>query len=592
MKTVATMGVICKSLRPHGWGGLLVCIMLIATPVQAVEHFTIGKQVRPWAVWGEFDALDAVSQPGWIQPRRTEFEVNILQQLLGNGQLYTGKNPPSDSYRPGVDGRIWSLNVPITEEHTLLRLMDGLSDSLAFDYFDRLASNNGVVFFIDLGIPFPVSQISFYPLSFGTHPELFVRGYELFGNDGAPDKVDKLGEPIYTLLDAESDNIDVVVRNSRFAAQHLRYIKFRITSPQPLELDQLEIRGEGYVRRAVFVSDIIDLEDLTNLGPVVWNSRKDPGSLLHIQSRVRASEAVQWTPWSEPYAASGQVLSSAGPARFVQWQVVMETQVTEGRAQLDSLSFAFSRPVLGRQIAAEISPRQEVQLGTEQRFSYVIKSTIAAEDKGFDRIEIFTPTRAQLQQVYLGERELSLTAYQVETQEHVLTVELLEERIVQSGQDVRLVFDTSVLIYGTRVGGRVWASWDADLLPQWIEAGREEALTVRGATSSLGQVVSEPAVLPPVFTPNGDGINDAATITFRLSQVLGDAPLQVRVFDLSGRQVVALLERAVESASFRVQWDGRDAAAQLVPPGFYIYQIALQGDAADFVRSGTVGVAY
>ena len=82
----------------------------------------------------------------------------------------------------------------------------GLSDSLSFNKFNRVKSNIGVLINVDLGIPFPVSEISFYPLDFGAHVDLYLKGYELFANDGSPENVDEGGQPLYTLLDAAPSN--------------------------------------------------------------------------------------------------------------------------------------------------------------------------------------------------------------------------------------------------------------------------------------------------------------------------------------------------------------------------------------------------
>ncbi|MFC1526334.1 hypothetical protein ACFL6X_05945 [Candidatus Latescibacterota bacterium] len=253
---------------------LLVAGMVSAAvcPARAdTELLAIGGGERPWEDWGTLDAIDWQSLPGWIQPRRTTADVNILHDMYANGQLYAGKSQPVGiGFRPGQDGRIWSINIPVAQNRTLFLLADGLQDTVAFDYFDRLASNAGVAIEVDLGIPFPVNEIAFYPLQFGSHVDLFVKGYELYANDGSPDRVDERGEPIYSLLSAVAANADMVVRNQAFSPQHVRYIKLRLTSPQAFELDQLEIRGEGFVRRAGFQSEIIDLGDLANLGRMLW----------------------------------------------------------------------------------------------------------------------------------------------------------------------------------------------------------------------------------------------------------------------------------------------------------------------------------
>lgn len=617
---------------------LLASALLCLLPNQAaaeVEHLVIGNAARPWAEWGVGEAVDDLSVDGWIQPRRTTLDSNILQQLWENGQLYAGQQQGArSSFRLGLDGRIWSPNIPPGQNSTLLQLVNGRTDSLSLTYFNRLVQNANASIIVDLGIAYPVSQVLFYPLDFGIHADLFLKGYELSANDGAPENVDDRGDLIFTLLDAVPNNFELVAK-SEFALQYLRYIKLTSTSPQPFELDQLEIRGQGHVRRGVYTTHILDLGDVANWGRLVWHAVQDSGASIAVQSRVGrdgttliynqinelgAEEALSgatdeenkrtydrlpsnargsisadlenWTPWSTVYQASGQTVFSDGPGQFVQLRATLETTVPAARVQLDSLGFEFAQPVLGQRIVAAISPRQQVELGFEQSFTYTLRADIGAGDTGFDRIEVFTPAPAALQQVHLGQRILPASAYEVSAAAGALIVQLLDERIVDNGTEVRLVFVTKVSIYGTVFGGRVWASWEAEALPQQIEEEHLGTLRVRGAVESLGRVLDRVAVVPSIFTPNGDGVNDAATISFQLFQVIGAAPLQVRVYDLTGRPVVTLLDRPEENGAFTVAWDGRDGAGQSVLPGLYVYRVLLQGDADDFVRFGTVGVAY
>ena len=621
---------------------LLLCVFAFSGPGRRaeaeVQRFVVGAEDRPWSDWGIFDALDDQSLAGWIQPKRTTREVNILNELDLNGQLFAGETHPLyTGYRPDQDGRIWSPNVPPAENNTLLRLVDGLSDSVSFNKFNRLTGNTDVSLIVDLGIPFPVSEISFYPLDFGIHADLFIKGYELEASDGSPEEMDERDEPIYTLLDAVPLNTEAEVRNRNFSPQHMRYIKLTSTSPQAFELDQLEIRGEGYVKRAGFTSQIIDLGDLANFGRIFWASAEDPGSRLAVQTRIgrdrttliyyqinelgekeplegatdeenrRTYDALppaakgviqedtdNWTLWSAPYPSPGREVFSLGPGQFIQFRVALETEVLAARARVDSIALEFSRPVLGRRMVAQISPRESVDLGSEQTFTYVISPDIGAGDTGFDRVELVTPTWASLQRVKIRDRVLPESDYEVQREKNLLSVRLLdpEDRIESSEDALELVFDTHLLIYGTVFGGRVSASWETNLLPQLIEEEKVGDLVVLGSASSLGQVLGEIAATPGVFTPNGDGTNDRLSLAFQVSQVIGEAPLQVRIFDLSARLISTLLDRLAESDNFSVEWDGRDEAGRVVPPGLYLYRVELEGDTETFARSGIVGVAY
>jgi hypothetical protein len=617
---------------------LCVALCLSAVDLQAqTRHLVLGNGASPWAESGELQALDAEAAPGWIQPTRTTLAYNILHQLYASGQLYYGSSPGLwRGYRPGQDGRIWSPNVPGGQNDDLLMLADGIEDTLSFRYFNRVLSNDGVAFFVDLGIPYPVSRISFYPLDLGYHQDMYMKGYELLASDGSPAQTDAAGNPVYMLLSAVPDNDQRAVVDSSFVPQHLRYVQLKSTSGQAFELDQIEINGEGFVRVASFTSRIVDLGDIGNIGRIFWSAEQDPGSSLQVQTRVGrdlttrvyysinelgepealdgatdeinkaaydrlpsaargaiVDDTENWTLWSVPYDAVGQAVATDGPGRYLQVRLTLETETASARTRVDSVAVEYSQPVMARSVAAQVMPRQDVALGQTQSFTYQVVADVGAGDTGFDTIELDMPHWSGLQRVMLGGREIPVQALTVETSKDLLRLQLMEDRIHGADDVLELTFETTILVYGTVIGGRVWPSWRPELLPQQIVPGREGEMTVLGAAASLGRVLGRARSVPRVFSPNGDGANEITYVEFQVSQVIGSAPLQVRVFDLSGRPIVTLMDDApAESDNFRVAWNGLDASQKLVPPGLYLFEVRLRGDNGEVVRHGTVGVAY
>jgi flagellar hook assembly protein FlgD len=101
-------------------------------------------------------------------------------------------------------------------------------------------------------------------------------------------------------------------------------------------------------------------------------------------------------------------------------------------------------------------------------------------------------------------------------------------------------------------------------------------------------------VSPKVFTPNGDGINDQATIDFTLFKVHTVRPVTVSLHSLDGREVRSITS-TVTGGQQRFVWDGRDQVGAVVPPGMYIASIEVSTDASDAVGRQVallVGVAY
>ena len=103
--------------------------------------------------------------------------------------------------------------------------------------------------------------------------------------------------------------------------------------------------------------------------------------------------------------------------------------------------------------------------------------------------------------------------------------------------------------------------------------------------------------LSPVFSPNGDGINDVAFFRLTVLKVLEERPLQVNIYDLGGRLVgratsLGSASRAVTAGIVEFSWDGRDLSGQLVAPGIYLCRIKMEADKGDEELVRTVHVVY
>lgn len=611
-------------------------LVLYATSVAETKTFTIGSEEHPWEEWGTFEAIDHTSEPGWIQPVKTSKDVNILHQLYEEGRLYPFKEPIEPDYKPG-DARIWTPNAPFQENRQLLVLADGRKDSLSFNYFNRLVNNNGVAIYIDLGTAYPIYLVKFYPLPSPEHEEFYMKAYELYANDGTPESIDEKGKPIYHLLNAVPANMDRVVADSSFGSQYIQYIKLRNSSPLPFELDQIEIRGEGYIREAMFTSKIFDLGNIANFGRLQWSALEEEGSQVRIHTRTgrdqttlvyyqindigeyeelegETDEATQrrwerlpddakgpvvddtdnWTLWSAPYDSSGQLMAAKGPRRYVQIKVIMKSAFTTTRAMVDSVSFEYAQPTLARTLLGKISPNKGVGLGEPHIFTYTVMPTIEVGDKGFDTIQITTPTRASFRGIKVGDRVVPTEDVEAIEEERLLTVRLSREadRITSDEDTVEVEFDCTVLTFGTVFSGYALASWEEGLLGQKIELEDLADLTVLGAKNSLGRILSDVEVSPNPFTPNGDGVNDAATLAFKLLQMIGTAPLSVDLYDLSGTLVKRIFSDIAKSDAYRLLWDGTTEAGELVSPGLYLYQVSLDADERRYTKIGTIAVVY
>ena len=121
-----------------------------------------------------------------------------------------------------------------------------------------------------------------------------------------------------------------------------------------------------------------------------------------------------------------------------------------------------------------------------------------------------------------------------------------------------------------------------------------QSLVVR-ADLAENAPLSQIALNPPVFTPNGDGINDQVNIQIQVFVLEGPKRIEAAVYDLAGHRVRDLsVEASQASGLHRLVWDGRDQQGVLQPPGLYLVRAGVDTDAP---RGHTqalrlVGVAY
>ena len=95
-----------------------------------------------------------------------------------------------------------------------------------------------------------------------------------------------------------------------------------------------------------------------------------------------------------------------------------------------------------------------------------------------------------------------------------------------------------------------------------------------------------------IFTPNGDGVNDALTISFDVLKVLDARPIEARVYDLRGQLVRTLRDAAGVAGHYQLTWDGRCDSGALAPPGLYLLRLQVVGDSATRTLVRSIGLSY
>lgn len=92
---------------------------------------------------------------------------------------------------------------------------------------------------------------------------------------------------------------------------------------------------------------------------------------------------------------------------------------------------------------------------------------------------------------------------------------------------------------------------------------------INGCTNTATvTIVGDSLVVPNVFTPNGDGINDELLLNY-----YGTYLYEISVFDRWGRQMFQTTDK-------NVMWDGRNKQGKDVPEGAYFLAVRIIGDDA------------
>lgn len=113
--------------------------------------------------------------------------------------------------------------------------------------------------------------------------------------------------------------------------------------------------------------------------------------------------------------------------------------------------------------------------------------------------------------------------------------------------------------------------WDASSLADGrytvsISAKPASGTTVTATAAVIvDRTIGAVTVTPGTFSPNGDGVDDLATLSFTLAQAV---PVQVTVVQ-NGSVVETLFDGTLAAGQHTINWDGTDGLGALFPDGSY-----------------------
>ena len=584
-----------------------LALACLALPAAAAERLKIGGDGLEWESNSlVFNALE-VTDEGGLSPLEADPEENILPRIKELGGSATT-----------------SVRTAAARSNQILNeLIDGSHTTGWRVYTDP----NGAELEVDMGAIFVLHRIRLLR-GVLNDDERSLRGYEFYVNDG--DSLNFVGgNPVYGLI-AQDRSHGLPELDLSFPPTQVRFFRLRSTGERGFQMGDLEVFGVGVTPFAQYISQVIDLGEAANLGPIDVYSRISgaaqaqfstktgfvvtdslyfrqtgiPGELEEVTlanfdrtldpsyAGVVRENNRDWSAWSPPYAELIRVpVHSPDNRRYLQFQFKLLSNSLLDKAVIDSVVFNYTVPSLADSVIAEISPTTAI-LGQENEFTYHLRSVVSSGHRGFDTAIIHAPFAARATGVRVDGVEIDNFTWEFAAGR--LQVRFPDARITRSGQAVAVRFVSLVTVSGTEFRGEV-ADSQSDAFPQRVAFGDavEEAADNTLVVSARidDDLFTGVAFSSAVITPNGDGINDRITLDYILLKATHAVEVEVVVYDLSGRPVHRLYKARDRSGPNQVSWDGRDAAGT-VPPGMYLLRLEATTDAGIATQMRSIAVVY
>jgi len=332
-------------------------------------------------------------------------------------------------------------------------------------------------------------------------------------------------DPNFDALLRTRENINPVI-DFRFPVRHERWVSIRPYLPERTwEIAEFEVYGEGYVRRTVYRTHILDFgEPGVAWSKIRWKGEQPPGTQIQLRTRTgntpspdkflersitgeflpvefedyrtefisrpdnvkRAVDTDNWSFWSavydfaggerdldlDPAAATwtdGTPLLSPGPSRYLQLEIVL-LATPDQTPRLDELSLLFSEVPAATEVIGEIWPI-EVDSFEPHLFTYVVKPILREGNGGFDRLEIFTggpvDLETEVHSVRVGGEEVDMLDFPPQKRENddgiIISFDALRDPQQDNEKRIEVEFSARVLRFGAEFSGWVYDSSEPDL---------------------------------------------------------------------------------------------------------------------------------
>lgn len=231
-----------------------------------VDTYLVGRGGLSWTDRSQVQT-GAIESGASLQPLELTSGQNLIQLLRESGLKWV-KGQPLDFVAEGQP-RAWSNDGLFNQVDGPLRLVDGDASSSSEAIFKTIRNQAGATFFWDLGSPFPINRVRFFPDP--NDPDSFIKAFELLINDG--EDFNEINRPAYQLLRRVESN-RAQVADLVFSPLQGRFLQLKVLSKSVFNLAEFEIYGEGFVPIASYVSKLQSFGEAVNFGNLTIDSSR------------------------------------------------------------------------------------------------------------------------------------------------------------------------------------------------------------------------------------------------------------------------------------------------------------------------------
>lgn len=249
--------------RRHPRAALALAGLLALWPAAGraqLQAWHIGRGGLSWTsqAMAQSGALDI---DGRLQPLELAPNESLIGLLRASGQAWLNGQPRD--FTLGGQPRTWSNDGLFNQINGPLMLVDGNGSTSSAGTFKTARSQAGAEFYWDLGAPYPIDRVRFYPDV--DDPDAYIKAFEVRVNDG--EDFSDIRRPNYALLRRVEANKDPVV-DLQFATLQGRFLLLRVLSKASFSMAEFEIYGQGFVPVSSYTSQLHSFGGAVNFGRI------------------------------------------------------------------------------------------------------------------------------------------------------------------------------------------------------------------------------------------------------------------------------------------------------------------------------------